>query len=116
MARPVSTGLVEGPPIQEGYALRQFRSGDEIRYDDLAAIPTPGLSARTSRVSYQCHMNCDEWRQMTTKVKKRLRREGESELAPFDQNLLIPLDLSRLRQIVIKLVSRLLTEGLLVRI
>jgi pimeloyl-ACP methyl ester carboxylesterase len=34
------------------------------------------------------------------------------ELAPFDQNLLIPLDLSRLRQIVIKLVSRLLTEGL----
>jgi hypothetical protein len=71
MARPVSTGLVEGPPIQEGYALRQFRSGDEIRYDDLAAIPTPGLSAWTSRVSYQCHMNCDEWRQMTTKAEKR---------------------------------------------
>ena len=34
----------------------------------------------------------------------QLKREGESELAPFDQNLLIPLDLSRLRQIV-KLVS-----------
>src|SRR6266478_9392583 len=39
-----------------------------------------------------------------------MKREGESELAPFDQNLLIPLDLSRLRQIVIKLVSRLLTN------
>jgi hypothetical protein len=69
--KSVSTGLVEGPPIQEGYALAQFRSGDEIRYDDLAAIPTPGLSAWTSRVSYQCHMNCDEWRQMTTKAEKR---------------------------------------------
>jgi hypothetical protein len=45
-----------------------------------------------------------------------VKREGESELAPFDQNLLISLDLSRLRQIMIKLVSRLLTEGLLVRI
>jgi len=30
----------------------------------------------------------------------------------FHQNLLIPLDLSRLRQIVIKLFSRPLTEGL----
>jgi len=50
------------------------------------------------------------------KWERKLKREGESELAPFDQNLLIPLDLSRLRQIVIKLVSRLLTEGLLVRI
>jgi len=37
-------------------------------------------------------------------------------LGIYDQNLLIPLDLSRLRQIVIKSVSRLLTEGLLVRI
>ena len=50
------------------------------------------------------------------KWQRKLKREGESELAPFDQNLLISLDLSRLRQIVIKLVSRLLTEGLLVRI
>ncbi len=41
---------------------------------------------------------------------------NEDELATFDQNLLIPLDLSRLRQIVIKLVSRLLTEMLEVRI
>ena len=51
MARPVSTGLVEGPPIQEGYALRQFRSGDEIRYDDLAAIPTPGKN-KNMRIEY----------------------------------------------------------------
>jgi hypothetical protein len=43
-------------------------------------------------------------------------REGESELIAFDQNLLIPLDFSRLRQIVIRSVSRLLTEGWLVRI
>jgi hypothetical protein len=50
------------------------------------------------------------------KGRQKLKREGESELTPFDQNWLIPLDLSRLRQIVIKLVSRLLTEGLLVRI
>jgi hypothetical protein len=35
MARPVSTGLVEVPPIPEGYALHQFRPGDEIRYEDL---------------------------------------------------------------------------------
>jgi len=54
-------------------------------------------------------MNCGKWRQ-------KLKREGESELAPFDQNLVIPLDLSRLRQIVIKLIARLLTEGLLIRI
>jgi hypothetical protein len=40
-----------------------------------------------------------------------MKREGESELAPFDQNLLIPVDLSRLRQIVIKLVSRRNTNG-----
>jgi hypothetical protein len=60
-----------------------------------------------------------------------VRKTGESEFVPFDQNLLIPVDLSRLRQIVIKLVripgdgdqrflndklvSSLLTEGLLVR-
>src|SRR6266481_5505686 len=67
---------------------------------------------RQPAVSCRCHANGDEWQQMVM----NLRREGESELAPFDQNLLIPLDLSRLRQIVIKLVSRLLTEGLLVRI
>jgi len=50
------------------------------------------------------------------KWERKVKREGESELAPFDQNLLISLDLSQLRQIVISLVSRLLTEGLLVRI
>jgi hypothetical protein len=43
-----------------------------------------------------------------------MKREDESYLSPFDQNLLIPLNLSGLRQIVIKLVARLLTEGLLV--
>ena len=58
---------------------------------------------------YECHANRDEWQQKVTKT-------GESELVPFDQNLLIPVDLSRLRQIVIKLVSRLLTERLLVRV
>jgi hypothetical protein len=46
------------------------------------------------------------------KWQRKLKREGESELPPFHQNLLIPLDFSRLRQIVIKLGSRLLTEGL----
>jgi hypothetical protein len=44
------------------------------------------------------------------KWQRKLKREGESELPPFHQNLLIPLDFSRLRQIVIKLGSRLLTE------
>ena len=41
---------------------------------------------------------------------------GRSQSSPFDQNLLIPLDFARLRQMVIKLVSRLLTEMLEVRI
>jgi hypothetical protein len=35
MARTSSAGLVEVPPTPEGYALRQFCPGDEIRYDDL---------------------------------------------------------------------------------
>ena len=49
--------------------------------------PAHGPSAvPASMVSRRCHANCDEWRQM---------------------NLLISLDLPRLRQIVIKLVSRL---------
>jgi hypothetical protein len=47
----------------------------------------------TFAVSCRCHANGDEWRQMVTKTEKR----SESELAPFDQNLLITLDLSRLR-------------------
>lgn len=34
-ARPSSVGLVEVPPIPEGYALRRFCPGDESRYDDL---------------------------------------------------------------------------------
>ena len=50
------------------------------------------------------------------KGRQKLIREGESELAPFDQNLLNPFDFARLRQLVMNLVSRLLTEGLLVRI
>ena len=40
---------------------------------------------------------------MSANGNEHLKREGESELAPFDQKLLIPLDLSRLWQIVIKL-------------
>jgi len=50
-----------------------------------------------------------KWRTKTDKGR-RIR------LVPFCHNLLLPLDLSRLRQLVINLVSRLLTEGLLVRI
>src|SRR5467141_2271052 len=53
---------------------------------------------------------------MAANGNERCKDEGESELAPFDQNLLISLDLSQLRQIVISLVSRLLTEVLEVRI
>ena len=34
MVRP-STALVDVPPVPEGYALRQFRAGDERQYDDL---------------------------------------------------------------------------------
>ena len=59
--------------------------------------------------SCQCHANRDEWRQ-------KLIREGESDLAPFDQNLRNPFDFARLRHLVMNVVSRLLTEGLLVRI
>ncbi len=35
MVRPSSAAPVEVPPVREGYALRQFRAGDEARYDDL---------------------------------------------------------------------------------
>ena len=34
MVRP-STARVEVPPVPEGYLLRQFRAGDEAKYDDL---------------------------------------------------------------------------------
>jgi mycothiol synthase len=34
MVRP-STALVDVPAVPEGYALRQFRAGDDGRYDDL---------------------------------------------------------------------------------
>jgi hypothetical protein len=47
--------------------------------------------------------------------KWRLRTEKRRQIwfGRFYQYLLIPFDLSRLRQIVISLVTRLLTEGLL---
>jgi GNAT superfamily N-acetyltransferase len=35
MVRPSSLGLVEVPSLPDGYALRQFRTGDEGPYDDL---------------------------------------------------------------------------------
>jgi hypothetical protein len=47
-----------------------------------------------------------------SKWQRKLKREGESELSPFHQNFLIPLDFSRLRLIVVKLGSRLIAEGL----
>ena len=59
-----------------------------------------------------CHVGVMRMVTNGGKWRLRLKREGESQLAPFDQNLLIPLDLSRLRQLVLKLGSRLLTEGL----
>ena len=76
----------------------------------MCCAPKGGVPAVV--VSCRCHANGDESRQN----EQKLKREGGIDLIPFDQNLLIPLDLSRLRQIVIKSVSRLLTEGLLVRI
>jgi len=42
----------------------------------------------------------------------KTEREGASDLSRFCQNLLNPSDLSRLRQIVISLVSRLLPNAL----
>ena len=35
MVRPSSQGMVDVPPVPEGYLLRQLRSGDEGAYDDL---------------------------------------------------------------------------------
>ena len=35
MVRPSSLGIVDVPPVNEGYLLRQLRSGDEDPYDDL---------------------------------------------------------------------------------
>jgi mycothiol synthase len=35
MVRPSSLGIVDVPPVKEGYLLRQLRSGDEGPYDDL---------------------------------------------------------------------------------
>lgn len=35
MVRPSSLGVVDVPPVPEGYVLRQLRSGDEGPYDDL---------------------------------------------------------------------------------
>jgi len=47
-----------------------------------------------------------------TKAEKRRR----IRLIPFCRNLLNPFEFARLWQLVMKLVSKLLTEGLLVRI
>jgi mycothiol synthase len=35
MVRPSSLGIVDVPPVKDGYVLRQMRSGDEGPYDDL---------------------------------------------------------------------------------
>jgi len=35
MVRPSSLGIVDVPPVKDGYVLRQLRSGDEVPYDDL---------------------------------------------------------------------------------
>ena len=35
MVRPSSLGIVDVPPVKDGYVLRQLRSGDEGPYDDL---------------------------------------------------------------------------------
>src|SRR5712692_8873454 len=45
------------------------------------------------------------------KSRTKTEKRRKIELLPFHQNSLNPLDLSRLRQIVIKSGSRLLTEG-----
>jgi len=64
----------------------------------------------------QCHIGV--MRMMPSHAKKRTKKEKRRKicLTRFDQNLLTSLDLARLRQFMIKLNSRLLTEGLLVRI
>jgi len=53
---------------------------------------------------------------MKAAMVTKTEREVESELAPFDQNLLIPSICLGSGKLVIKLVSRLLTEGLPARI
>jgi GNAT superfamily N-acetyltransferase len=35
MVRPLSSGVIDMPPLPGGYLLRQFRGDDERRYDDL---------------------------------------------------------------------------------
>jgi hypothetical protein len=71
-----------------------------------------GVDLRVPKTGARCHvgvmriaMNGGNWQQ-------KLKGEGESGFPRFVQNLLIPFDLSRLRQIAIGLVTRLLTEGL----
>ena len=78
-------------------------------------IRKPRLEGRRA-IGHRCHTSVMRIVMNGGKSRQKLKREDESWLAPFDQNLLISLDLSRLRQIVIKLVSRLLTEMLEVRI
>ena len=55
-----------------------------------------------------CHPTFDKGAKLRRETDKRRR----IRLVAFCHNLLIPLDLSRLRQLVINLVSRLLTERL----
>jgi hypothetical protein len=48
-----------------------------------------------------------------TELEVKTNNRRRIRLVPYCQNLLIPLDLSRLRQLVINVVSRMLTEALL---
>jgi len=53
---------------------------------------------------------------MAAKYQQTVTKEGENDSSPFHRNLLISFDYGQLRQVLVKLVVRLLTEGLLVRI
>jgi hypothetical protein len=64
----------------------------------------------------QCHTGVMEIELNCAKRRTKTEKRRQIRFARFHQNLLNPLDLSRLRQIMIKLLSGLLTEGLIVRI
>jgi hypothetical protein len=99
--------LLSGKPIFDETGLFGLREVEQREQIHITAI---------SPVVAWCHVGVMRIVMNGGNRRLKLKSEGEPELTPFDQNLLISIDLSRLRQIVIELVSRLLTEGLLVRI
>jgi hypothetical protein len=60
-----------------------------------ARVKDSMLSTSASANKSECHVGVMRIVMNRGKWQQKLKREGESELSPFDQNLLIPLDLSR---------------------